>query len=103
MLVLMISESCATETAKVAGTIFASTRLTPGWASARSGSSPMRGIMSMRLSPGHCTANCSSPPTITAQASAKTGIVRCGATNAAATMNATFSSTGANAGSEKFL
>ena len=40
---------------------------------------------------------------MTAHASANTGTFRCGATNTAAAMNATLSSTGANAGSEKLL
>src|SRR5258705_10987666 len=63
----------------------------------------MRGIMSIFVRPGNWTRNCSTPPAITAHASAKTGTFMYGATNTAATMNATFSSTGANAGSEKFL
>ncbi len=70
MFVLMMSDSCATDTANVAGTIFASTRFTPGCASARSGFTPIAGIMSIFFSPGNCTANCSAPPAITAHASA---------------------------------
>jgi hypothetical protein len=70
MFVLMIRLICATDTANIAGTIFESTRFTPRCASARTGFRPMRGSMSIFFSPGNCTRNCSTPPAITAQASA---------------------------------
>jgi hypothetical protein len=94
---LINSEIWATETPNTAGAISLSTRATPGCRRF----SRQRGNIPMRARNGSWNASCSTPPANTAHASATTGGSNHGAANAAATMNATFSSTGVNAGIEK--
>ena len=101
MFVLMIRLICAIETAKVAGTIWRSTRRTPGSRNAATTSTPMRGNTPTRSSAGTWNASCAMPPAMTATASASTGGCTCGATNSEQPMNDRFSSTGVNAGTAK--
>ena len=101
MFVLMMRLICAIETAKVAGTIWRSTRRTPGSAVAANGFRPMRGSIPTRASAGIWIASCATPPTITPIASARTGGSTCGATRTEKPMNDRLSSTGVNAGTAK--
>ena len=100
MLVLMMIDSCATDTAKSAGSISARIRRTAASCSAAR-SPPSRGSMPMAASAGSWTASCSTPPATTATARARIGRDSCGASHIAQAMNDTFSSTGVTAGTAK--
>ncbi|OIQ70268.1 hypothetical protein GALL_481230 [mine drainage metagenome] len=68
--VLMTSETCATDTAMLAGSICLTTRFTPGERQAARKFMWMRGNTAWRFSAGHCSASCSTPPTTTPTANA---------------------------------
>ena len=93
-MVLISSDTCATDTPRTAGAISSSTRRTPGWPMGLRG----RGSMPMRASAGNCSASCATPPASTDQASTMAGGSKYGANQSAPAMKQMFSSEGVKAG-----
>ena len=98
-MVLMTKLICPIETPNTAGPISFRILHTPG--SVRS--KRIRGSMLIPARNGSWKPSCSRPPTNTAQARARIGGSKNGASHSANTMNETFSSVGVNAGTEKRL
>ena len=94
---LRSSDTWLTDTPNAAGTISSSTRRSPGCERSKR----QRGSKPSLARNGTWQASCSAPPTNTAQASTSTGGSKRSAKNSAPTMNATLSSAGVIAGTEK--